>query len=158
MSGLRAVGAVLVGLMGAGIARGAVPVTYTQVAREFVSNVGFLNPNVPVALSDDGRVVFAAKSLPADVDGLFAWQSGTLTPINRNVAHAHLQAAVDSNIDAQATIKRWQKRGSATRNFTGSACGHCGFAKLCRAQMIGGADGEYIVEEYGLRVMGARAK
>lgn len=82
----------------------------------------------------------------------------TLTPINRNVAHAHLQAAVDSNIDAQATIKRWQKRGSATRNFTGSACGHCGFAKLCRAQMIGGADGEYIVEEYGLRVMGARAK
>jgi hypothetical protein len=80
----------------------------------------------------------------------------TLTPINRNVARAHLQAAVDSNIDAQATIKRWGKRGSATRNFTGTACGYCGFAKLCRAQMVGGADGEYQIEEYGLRVMTGR--
>jgi hypothetical protein len=56
--------------------------TFTQVAREFVNGVGFLDPDVPVALSNDGRVAFSAKSIPANVDGLFAWQSGTLTPIN----------------------------------------------------------------------------
>ncbi len=61
---------------------GAADVTFTQVAREFVNNVGFLNPNVPVALSDDGRVVFAAESLPGEVDALFAWQAGILTPID----------------------------------------------------------------------------
>jgi hypothetical protein len=58
------------------------PVSYTEVAREFVSNVGFLNPGVPVALSDDGRVVFSAESLPSELDGLFAWQAGVLTPID----------------------------------------------------------------------------
>ena len=60
----------------------ATDATFTEVAREFVDNVGFLNPSIPVALSDDGKVVFAAKSLPADVDGLFAWEAGTLTPID----------------------------------------------------------------------------
>ena len=60
----------------------ATEAVFTEVAREFVNNVGSLNAEVPVALSDDGKVVFAAKSLPANVDGLFAWQAGTLTPIN----------------------------------------------------------------------------
>lgn len=79
------------------------------------------------------------------------WFQRTLRPISRNIVKAHLQAAVDSNMDAHKTIDRVVKRGEAPRNMTGSACSYCDFAKLCRAQMIGGVDGEYEISEYGLR-------
>src|SRR5688500_13827759 len=42
---------------------GATTATFTEVAREFSNGVGFLKAEVPVALSDDGRVVFAAESI-----------------------------------------------------------------------------------------------
>ena len=76
-------------------------------------------------------------------------------PVNRNLARAHLQAA-DTALDAQATILRVQK-GRGPRNFTGAACDWCSFAKLCRAQMIGGPLGEAEVTEYGLQVKGPKA-
>jgi hypothetical protein len=79
------------------------------------------------------------------------WFQRTLTPVNRNIAKAHLQAAVDSEQDSRTTTKRVLRRGEAPRNMTGAACRYCDYAKLCRAQMIGGADGEYQIEEYGLR-------
>lgn len=79
------------------------------------------------------------------------WFQRTLRPLNRNIVKAHLQAAVDSQQDAGRTIQRALKRGEAPRNMTGAACKFCDFAKLCRAQMVGGADGEYDVAEYALR-------
>lgn len=85
------------------------------------------------------------------------WFQRPVRPVNRNLARVHLQAAVDTALDAQATILRVQKRGEAPRNFTGAACDWCSFAKLCRAQMIGGPLGEYEVTEYGLQVKGPKA-
>lgn len=79
------------------------------------------------------------------------WFQRTLTPLNRNIARAHLQAAVDSQGDMQRTVAKVLKRGEATRNMSGSACRWCDFAKLCRAQMLGGPDGDYDPTEYGLR-------
>lgn len=80
------------------------------------------------------------------------WFQRTRTPLNRNMMREHLQAAVDSMKDTTTTIERVKRRGAATRNFTGTACRWCEFAKLCRAQMVGGSQGEYQIEEYGLRV------
>jgi hypothetical protein len=80
------------------------------------------------------------------------WFQRPLTPVNRNMARAHLQAAVDSDQDSRRTVERVSRRGEAPRNMTGAACTFCNYARLCRAQMIGGVDGEYAVEEYGLRV------
>ena len=80
------------------------------------------------------------------------WFQRTLTPVNRNIATAHLQAAVDTEVDSRKTVETVKRRGAGPRNMTGNACRYCDFAKLCRAQMIGGADGEYEIEEYGLRV------
>lgn len=79
------------------------------------------------------------------------WFQRTLRPINRNIIRAHLQAAVDTNMDAHKTIDRVIKRGEAPRNMTGAACRFCDYAKLCRAQMVGGVEGEYEISEYGLR-------
>lgn len=78
------------------------------------------------------------------------WFQRTLTPINRNIAKAHLQAAIDSEQDSRRTVERVQRRGEAPRNMTGAACRWCDFAKLCRAQMIAGPDGEFQLSEYGL--------
>lgn len=75
----------------------------------------------------------------------------TLRPISRNIIRTHLQAAIDSDSDSNLTIQRVGKRGEAPRNMTGSACSWCDFAALCRAQMVGGVEGEYEVTEYGLR-------
>lgn len=80
------------------------------------------------------------------------WFQRTRKPLNRNLMRAHLQAAADSMSDVQRTLERVARRGEATRNMTGSACRFCDFVKLCRAQMVGGIDGEYLVEEHGLRV------
>jgi hypothetical protein len=79
------------------------------------------------------------------------WFQRTLTPINRNIARAHLQAALDTEQDSRKTVDRVQRRREAPRNMTADACKWCDFAKLCRAQMVGGTDGEYQIEEYGLR-------
>jgi hypothetical protein len=79
-----------------------------------------------------------------------AWFQRTRVMLNRNIARAHLQAAVDSAQDSVRTIDRVRRRGEAPRNMTGAACSHCSFAALCRAQMLGGPEGEYAVGDFGL--------
>jgi len=79
------------------------------------------------------------------------WFQRTLTPVNRNIVRAHLQAAVDSDLDVATTVARVQERGYAARNFSGSSCRYCDFASLCRAQLIGGPEAEYPLEDHGLR-------
>lgn len=79
------------------------------------------------------------------------WFSRHLTPVSRYLVRSHLQAAADTCADISLTRKRAEKRGEAARNFGKAACQFCEFADLCRAQMVGGPDGEYAAEEYGLR-------
>lgn len=83
-------------------------------------------------------------------DAASAWFQRTLTPVNRNIARVHLQAAIDSVHDSRLTIERVNARGEAPRNLSGAACRYCDFAELCRARMIGGPEGEYELEQYGL--------
>src|SRR4051812_40994323 len=45
-------------LFSGGVAAGA---TFQQVAVEFTNNIGSMNVNMPVALSDDGKVAFLAS-------------------------------------------------------------------------------------------------
>lgn len=87
------------------------------------------------------------------------WFQRTLTPLNRNIVRGHLQAGVETAIDANSTRERYEITGMATRNF-GRACTWCPFNQLCRAELIGGpeADGnEYDLEAYGLRERKAKA-
>lgn len=79
------------------------------------------------------------------------WFARHLTPVSPYLVRSHLQAAADTCGDISLTRKRAEKRGEAARNFGKAACQFCEFADLCRAQMVGGPDGEYAAEEYGLR-------
>lgn len=78
------------------------------------------------------------------------WLRRTLTPINRNVVRAHLRAAVDSALDIQLTRERIELSQEAARNL-GGGCKYCVFVDLCRAQMMGGPEGEYTLSDYKLR-------
>jgi hypothetical protein len=70
-------------------------------------------------------------------------------PLNRNIVRAHLRAAADSAVDIWRTQKRTEATHEAARSL-GDACRWCDFKELCRAQMFGGADGEYDLREFGL--------
>jgi hypothetical protein len=83
------------------------------------------------------------------------WFQRTLTPLNRNVVVAHLEAAVDSAEDIKRTRERAVDHGSVGRNF-GKACSWCEFSSLCRAQMLGGASAELDLRFHGLRKQAAR--
>lgn len=79
------------------------------------------------------------------------WFQRTLTPVNLNLVRAHLRAATESSRYMRDIREMLANTGEAPRNF-GRACKFCDFAKLCRAQMFGGPDGEYAPEDYGLRL------
>lgn len=77
------------------------------------------------------------------------WFQRTQVPLNLNLIRSHLRAAVDSTYDTYVTAQRTERAKEAQRNL-GMNCKWCPFASLCRAQMIGGADGTYDLREHGL--------
>lgn len=79
------------------------------------------------------------------------WHQRTLTPLNRHVIVAHLAALATTADDMAVTTSRVEEAGEAPRNLTRRACGWCEFSSLCLAQMMGGPDGEYPLEDHGLR-------
>ena len=78
------------------------------------------------------------------------WFQRTLTPVNRHVIRAHLQSAVDTAQDTIKTLDRVVRRGEAPRNFS-KGCGWCDFSELCRSQVLGGPEGAYPLEDFGLK-------
>lgn len=80
-----------------------------------------------------------------------AWFQRSLTPINRNISRAHVQAAVDTQQAAQQTVHRFKTTGEAPRNFNRRLCGWCDFRKLCRAELISGPGGDFPLSEWNLR-------
>lgn len=79
------------------------------------------------------------------------WFQRTLTPININLVRTHLRAAIQTAKDAALTVKRAEANGEAPRNITAMGCKFCEYLDLCRAQMIGGPDGQYDPADYGLQ-------
>lgn len=79
-----------------------------------------------------------------------AWYQRTLVPLSRNVVMAHLRAAADTAEAIEVTSARVDQTGEGARNLTKN-CRWCDFASLCRAQMVGGVDGEYPLLDFGLR-------
>jgi hypothetical protein len=86
---------------------------------------------------------------------LTIWHQRTLVPLNGNIIRAHLLASADTLADAQRTQARFAATGQAAHNF-GDACRFCDFAALCRAELIGGVEGEYPPEAYGLMLIQPR--
>lgn len=78
------------------------------------------------------------------------WHQRTLTPVNPNIVQAHLTAVADTQRQAERTIEQFEETGAAPRNFNRLLCSWCEYAKLCRAEMVGGPRGEYDPAEYGL--------
>lgn len=78
------------------------------------------------------------------------WFQRSLTPLNMNVVRGHLRAAVDSAFDIRRTRVRVKESHEASRNLT-SKCKWCPFVDLCRAEMLGGPDGDYDLEAMRLR-------
>lgn len=103
----------------------------------------------------DGSKAGVYESEQAVIDRLSApahraqFHQRETTPLSHAAVRTHLLAAVDTALDIQRTRKRVHARGEASRNL-GSACKWCDFASLCRAQMFGGAQGEYRLDEHGL--------
>lgn len=79
------------------------------------------------------------------------WFQRTLTPLNRNIIRAHVQAAVDTQQAAQQTVHRFKTTGEAARNFNRRQCGWCDFRKLCRAELLAGPGGDFPLREWNLR-------
>ncbi len=79
-----------------------------------------------------------------------AWFQRTRVPLNVNVIRSHLRAAIDSSDDLRRSAARAERTREAARNL-GRACDWCEYAKLCRAQMVGGPDGDYELIDFGLR-------
>ena len=79
-----------------------------------------------------------------------AFHQRTLVPLNANIVRAHLRAAVDSATDIWRTQKRAEITGEAARNMGKTNCQWCDYQSICRAQMIGGADGTYELAEHNL--------
>lgn len=77
------------------------------------------------------------------------WFQRTRVPVNRHVVIAHLRAALDTATDAWETVRRVEATGDAPRSL-GQACTWCDYQTLCRARLMGGADGEYDLAEHGL--------
>lgn len=79
------------------------------------------------------------------------WFTRTLVPLNQNIIGAHLQSVVDTQRQSKRTVEVYDLTGSAPRNFTRHGCRWCDYAKLCRAELLGGVDGEYPLDQFGLR-------
>lgn len=92
--------------------------------------------------------VIAKLSDPA---ALSSWQQRTITPLNRNVVTTHLRAAVDTAGDVRRTRERAEETQEAARNLTKMGCRWCPFQELCRAEMTGGAGGDYDLESMWIR-------
>lgn len=84
-------------------------------------------------------------------DELGRWFDRSLTPINPRIVSAHLASSAHTIDDIGRTRGMIADTGAAPRNFTRYGCTNCDFQQLCRAQMIGGPDGDYPPEDYGLR-------
>lgn len=79
------------------------------------------------------------------------WVRRTLDPVNMKMVQIHLRSAVDTAHDIFMTQKRAEASGQAGRNLTRMGCQMCDFQALCRAQMVGGPEGDYDYASYGLR-------
>lgn len=106
-------------------------------------------------LSKDGSGAGTYQLDPSIIEHLSSpawrsiWHQRTLTPLNTNMIRAHLRSAVDTLTDINLTRSRAESSGEAPRNLT-SGCKWCDYAALCRAQIVGGPDGEYPLDEYRL--------
>lgn len=87
-------------------------------------------------------------STPAAVSAWF--QRTGPTPLNVHLVRAHLRAAVDSAVDMGLSYERVKLEGSAARNLSINNCRYCDFTGLCRTEMVGGAEGDYDLTDYGL--------
>lgn len=110
------------------------------------------DPSLPTRYKEGG--VYTAEdsvieklSTPASQS---QWFQRKLTPLNANVVKSHLRAAVDTSTDIWRTEKRASVTGEASRNLSKSGCQWCDYQDLCRAQMMGGAQGVYDLVEFGL--------
>jgi RecB family exonuclease len=103
----------------------------------------------------DGSGAGVYKEEPAVVEHLTSpswlsiWHQRTLVPLNVNMIRAHLRSALDTAADIARTRERALVEGAAARNL-GGGCKYCDYAPLCRAQIAGGPDGEYPLDQYGL--------
>lgn len=79
-----------------------------------------------------------------------AWHQRTLVPLNQNIVSAHLGSAISTYEDTERTTAKFNAQGQADRNLTRYGCKWCDYAALCRAQMMGGPDGDYDYADYGL--------
>src|SRR5688500_1430466 len=73
-----------------------------------------------------------------------------LAPGLMDVGGGRLRAAADSAVDVARTRVRVEESQEASRNLT-SKCKWCPFVDLCRAEMLGGPDGDYDLEAMRLR-------
>lgn len=83
------------------------------------------------------------------------WFDRTFSPVSTNIMRTHLLSAQYTSEQVPATVARWESEGDAPRNFT-YGCRFCDFRDLCAAQLVGGPQGEYPLEDFGLRERLAR--
>ena len=125
--------------------------------------VEWVGDGVPFdGLKKDGSGAGVYKVEQDEVDRLSSddvrrnWYRRSMTPLSVNIVKTHLRAAVDTVSDIGRTKARAERSGEAPRNLVSMICKWCDFAELCRAQAVGGPDGDFDPAEYGLEVRKAR--
>jgi hypothetical protein len=123
--------------------------TYIEWAERHPTYPGRKKDGSQAGVYEIEQAVIDKLSLPAMRD---VWTQRSRTPLNRNIVRAHLQAAIDTQRAAEQTSARVAASGEAARNLSRMGCKWCSFQHLCRAEMIGGPNNDFLPEEYGLRV------
>jgi hypothetical protein len=98
----------------------AATVTFTQVARENTLSVGQINEDVTPALSDDGRVAFAAQRLQPQLlpaDALHFWKAGVRTHLNLTTTGR--SDVTDVAVRSTGDVVFASRRTSGNNVFTG---------------------------------------
>jgi hypothetical protein len=121
--------------------------TYLQWCREGVEYPGVKKDGTGAGVYLPEEAIVEQLSTPASQS---IWFQRTLTPLNGNLIKAHLRAAVDSAHDIILTRARVEVAGEAARNLS-NGCRWCDYVSLCRAEMVGGPDGDYVLADHNLR-------
>lgn len=80
------------------------------------------------------------------------WFKRSLAPVNRKVVRVHVEMMAEVSGEMPAQLERINERHEAQRRLTRGRCRWCPFNDLCRAQMYGGPDGVFQIEDFGLQL------
>lgn len=80
------------------------------------------------------------------------WYRRSLAPINRRVIKAHVGMLADVAAELPQEVAKINAEHEARRRLSRFGCRNCPYYQLCRAQLLGGAQGQFQISDFGLQL------